>query len=135
MAYCHSPPIRESVGCRIRGQSFEELRACLNEAPAVMAKVISVSDKVAKGSRARISRPLLEGAMTFKVGDVVRLKSGGAQMTISKLFKSPERHEMVQCTWFDKKLRGHRAAFVIESLEAAEDATLHARQGGARLTD
>jgi uncharacterized protein YodC (DUF2158 family) len=36
--------------------------------------------------------------MTFKVGNVVRLKSGGAQMTISKLFKSPEGHEMVQCT-------------------------------------
>jgi hypothetical protein len=59
MAYCHSAPIRESVRCRIRGQSFEELRACLNEAPTVMAKVTSDSDEVAKGSRAQISRPLL----------------------------------------------------------------------------
>jgi uncharacterized protein YodC (DUF2158 family) len=66
--------------------------------------------------------------MTFKVGDVVRLKSGGAQMTISKLFKSPEGHEMVQCTWFDKKPREHRAAFVIESLEAVDEATPCARQ-------
>jgi uncharacterized protein YodC (DUF2158 family) len=60
--------------------------------------------------------------MMFKVGDVVRLKSGGALMTVSKLFKSPEGREMVQCTWFDKP-KEHRAAFVIDSLEAAEEAT------------
>ena len=53
--------------------------------------------------------------MAFKVGDAVRLKSGGAQMTVSKLFKSPEGREMVQCTWFDKKPREHRAAFVRDS--------------------
>ena len=79
----------------------------------------------AKGSRARVSRPLLcfgEGAMMFKVGDVVRLKSGGAVMTVSKVFKSPEGREMVQCTWLDKP-KEHRAAFVIDSLEAAEEAT------------
>ena len=58
--------------------------------------------------------------MAFKVGDVVRLKSGGASMTVSKLFKSPEGREMVQCTWFDKKQREHRAAFAVDSLEAAE---------------
>ena len=40
--------------------------------------------------------------MAFKVGDAVRLKAGGAQMTVSKLFESPEGREMVQCTWFDK---------------------------------
>ena len=49
--------------------------------------------------------------------DAVRLKSGGAQMTVSKFFKSPEGREMVQCTWFDKKPREHRAAFVMDSLE------------------
>jgi uncharacterized protein YodC (DUF2158 family) len=47
--------------------------------------------------------------MAFKVGDVVRLKSGGALMTVSKLFKSPEGREMVQCTWVDKP-KEHRAA-------------------------
>ena len=56
-------------------------------------------------------------------------------MTVSKLFKSPEGREMVQCTWFDQKPREqHRAAFVIDSLEAAEQATLRTMQG-ARLTD
>jgi uncharacterized protein YodC (DUF2158 family) len=74
------------------------------------------------------------GAMAFKVGDVVRLKFGGALMTVSKLFKSPEGREMVQCTWFDKKPSEHRAAFVIDSLEAEEQATLHTIQR-ARLTD
>jgi uncharacterized protein YodC (DUF2158 family) len=60
--------------------------------------------------------------MVFKVGDVVQLKSGGAQMTVSKLFKSPEGREMVQCTWFDKP-KEHRAAFAIDSLEVAEETT------------
>src|SRR5215472_5544042 len=55
------------------------------------------------------------GAMMFKVGDVVQLKSGGALMTVSKLFKSPEGREMAQCTWFDKKPREHRAAFAPDS--------------------
>ena len=78
----------------------------------------------AKASKAQISPPLLcdwgEGDMPFKVGDAVRLKAGGAQMTVSKLFKSPEGREMVQCTWFDKKPREHRAAFVMDSLEVAD---------------
>jgi uncharacterized protein YodC (DUF2158 family) len=60
-----------------------------------------------------------DGAMAIKVGDVVQLKSGSAQMIVSKLFKSPEGREMAQCTWFDKKSRGHWAAFVIDSLEEA----------------
>ena len=80
------------------------------------------------------NRPNRPGGQALKVGDVVRLKFGGALMTVSKLFKSPEGREMVQCTWFDKKPREHRAAFVIDSLEAAEQATLRTMQG-ARLTD
>jgi uncharacterized protein YodC (DUF2158 family) len=66
--------------------------------------------------------------MVFKIGDVVRLKSGGALMTVSRLFKSPEGREMVQCTWHDRP-REHRAAFVIDSLEDAEQARLHMAQG------
>ena len=66
--------------------------------------------------------------MAFKVGDAVRLKAGGAQMTVSKLFESPEGREMVQCTWFDKKARKHRAAFVADSLEVAKATTLRLRR-------
>ena len=94
-------------------------------------QVISDNDEVAKASKAQISRPMLrlgEGAMAFKVGDAVRLKAGGAQMTVSKLFESPEGREMVQCTWFDKKARKHRAAFVADSLEVAKVTTLRLRR-------
>ena len=86
----------------------------------------------ARTNEAQISRPMLrlgEGAMAFKVGDAVRLKAGGAQMTVSKLFKSPEGREMVQCTWFDKKSRVHRAEFVMDSLEVAERTKLRPTQG------
>jgi len=68
--------------------------------------------------------------MAFKVGDAVRLKAGGAQMTVSKLFSNLRKgREMVQCTWFDKKPREHRAAFVMDSLEVAEATTRHLKQG------
>ena len=69
-----------------------------------------------------------EGAMAFKVGDAVRLKAGGVRMTVSKLFESPEGREMVQCTWFDKKPREHRAAFVVDSLEVVKATTLRIRR-------
>ena len=85
----------------------------------------------ARTNEAQISRPVLrlgEGAMAFKVGDAVRLKAGGAQMTVSKLFKSPEGREMVQCAWFDKKSRVHRAEFVMDSLEVAKATTLRLRR-------
>jgi uncharacterized protein YodC (DUF2158 family) len=68
--------------------------------------------------------------MVFKVGDIVRLKFGGTLMTVSKLFKSPEEREMVQCTWLDKKAREHRAAFVIDSLETVEQTTLRTKRRG-----
>ena len=69
-----------------------------------------------------------EGDMPFKLGDAVRLKAGGAQMTVSKFFKSPEGREMVQCTWFDKKSRVHRAEFVMDSLEVADAILLRLMQ-------
>ena len=72
--------------------------------------------------------------MAFKVGDAVRLKAGGAQMTVSKLFESPEEREMVQCTWFDKKPREHQAAFVADSLEVAKATTLRLRRRSAPET-
>jgi hypothetical protein len=71
-----------------------------------------------QGSRARISRPVLS-----------RGERHGVQSRRSKLFKSPEGREMVQCTWLDKKPREHRAAFVMDSLEVAEATTLRLRQG------
>ena len=86
----------------------------------------------ARANEAQISRPVLrlggKGTCRSKSAMPFGLKAGGAQMTVSKLFKSPEGREMVQCTWFDKKSRVHRAEFVMDSLEGAE-ATTRLRQG------
>ena len=47
--------------------------------------------------------------MEFKIGDVVRLKSGGPEMTVSQYpFKTVDgvEHEgQVECTWFDSENR------------------------------
>ena len=100
--------------------------------PLLRWQVISDGDEGPRQARRKSRVPCCdwgEEAMAFKVGDAVRLKSGGAQMTVSKVFKSPEGREMVQCTWFDKKPREHRAAFVMDSLDVAEATTLRLRLG------
>ncbi len=98
--------------------------------PLLRWQVISEGDEGPSQQGANLASLAATGgtAMAFKVGDAVRLKSGGAQMIVSKLFKSPEGSEMVQCTWFDKKPREHQAAFVMDSLEVAEATTRHLRQ-------
>ncbi len=53
--------------------------------------------------------------MTFAVGDVVKLKSGGPNMTIQRIF-SEEETEYATCVWFEnstKKIEG----FAIITLE------------------
>ena len=98
--------------------------------PLLRWQVISDGDEGPRQQGANLASCAATGgtAMAFKVGDAVRLKSGGAQMIVSKLFKSPEGREMVQCTWFDKKPREHRAAFVADSLEVAKATTLRLRR-------
>jgi uncharacterized protein YodC (DUF2158 family) len=39
-------------------------------------------------------------ATTLKIGDVVRLKSGGPQMTVDQL-GTREGQEIVRCVWFE----------------------------------
>lgn len=45
--------------------------------------------------------------MNFKVGDVVKLKSGGQAMTVSfvgeKEFSHGAKVQIVECTWFEGK--------------------------------
>jgi uncharacterized protein YodC (DUF2158 family) len=53
----------------------------------------------------------LAGEITFKVGDTVRLKSGGPRMTVTKM---DER--LVQCEWFEGTKSGS-AAFPPAALE------------------
>jgi uncharacterized protein YodC (DUF2158 family) len=98
--------------------------------PLLQWQVISDGER-GQGKRRKSRVPCCdwgEGDMPFKVGDAVRLKAGGAQMTVSKLFRSPEGREMVQCTWFDKKSRVHRAEFVMDSLEVADAIMLRLMQ-------
>ncbi len=59
--------------------------------------------------------------MTFSVGDIVQLKSGGPPMTVARLFKSLNGREMADCTWREKQ-REHRAAFLVESLKNVDEA-------------
>ncbi|MGH9344594.1 MAG: YodC family protein [Terriglobia bacterium] len=52
--------------------------------------------------------------MTFKVGEVVVLKSGGPPMTV-------EQSQMdVECVWFNKADEGNRSTFIPEVLRIYE---------------
>ena len=59
--------------------------------------------------------------MEFKIGDVVRLKSGGPEMTVSQYpFKTVDggEHEgQVECTWFDSENRLKHKVFKVEELQ------------------
>ncbi|MBN8609666.1 MAG: DUF2158 domain-containing protein [Deltaproteobacteria bacterium] len=66
--------------------------------------------------------------MTWKVGDVVRLKSGGPAMTVAVV----DKHEQVLCQWFGSGGDFKDRMFVVGTLEAVvEDAPA----GGSSLTD
>ena len=51
--------------------------------------------------------------MNFKVGDTVRLKSGGPLMTVIDL-----DGERVRCQWFDEKNKPMAQLFVAAALQA-----------------
>lgn len=61
----------------------------------------------------------------FKVGDTVRLKSGGPLMTISGVGENPSsgsRDENYwRCEWFDKDQKSHMQSFHKESLRSSDD--------------
>jgi len=56
--------------------------------------------------------------MTFKVGDVVKLKSGGPLMTVANPNATAGGHAVIGCTWFDGKTP-HAEMFPAETLEIA----------------
>jgi uncharacterized protein YodC (DUF2158 family) len=54
----------------------------------------------------------------FKVGDTVRLKSGGPLMTVTGLGTDPQKGQMVWTSWFDasgKENHGHWPAAAVEA--------------------
>jgi uncharacterized protein YodC (DUF2158 family) len=51
--------------------------------------------------------------MSFKVGDVVKLKSGEPKMTIERI----DSDESALCAWFDNKSERQKAMFSLATLE------------------
>ena len=58
--------------------------------------------------------------MEFKVGDTVRLKSGGPLMTIDQI----DPQSGIWCTWFDDKNKRQTDSFKAAVLDA-DDGTIH----------
>lgn len=52
----------------------------------------------------------------FKVGDVVRLKSGGPKMTITAI----DEYRQAWVSWFNDELKPQAQAFPQEALESAQ---------------
>jgi uncharacterized protein YodC (DUF2158 family) len=54
----------------------------------------------------------------FKVGDVVKLKSGGPLMTITGTSVGPDRPTLFSCSWFDKDNHEQTGSFPADALVA-----------------
>jgi uncharacterized protein YodC (DUF2158 family) len=54
----------------------------------------------------------------FKLGDVVRLKSGGPDMTVRTIGSDGDNEQVVFCDWFDGKIE-RRGSYPTTSLETA----------------
>jgi uncharacterized protein YodC (DUF2158 family) len=57
--------------------------------------------------------------MTFKDGDHVQLKTGSAEMIVTRIEKFGEL-TVVKCVWFDENHRLQRAPFPMDVLEPAK---------------
>ncbi len=57
----------------------------------------------------------------LKVGDVVRLKSGGPRMTVYEIEDEEDMNYMIYCRWFlENKHQPETAGFEADALEHAE---------------
>jgi uncharacterized protein YodC (DUF2158 family) len=56
--------------------------------------------------------------MSFKIGEVVKLKSGGPLMTITGTSVGPDRPTLFNCSWFDKDNREQIGSFPADALAA-----------------
>jgi uncharacterized protein YodC (DUF2158 family) len=54
--------------------------------------------------------------MSFKVGDVVKLKSGGPLMTVTGTSVGPDRPTLFTCSWFDKDNHEQTGSFPADAL-------------------
>lgn len=63
--------------------------------------------------------------MTVKIGDVVRLRSGGPEMTVDGGPYPPSRYQkipMVDAGWFDSRGERRRGGFAVQTLEIVHPA-------------
>jgi uncharacterized protein YodC (DUF2158 family) len=56
----------------------------------------------------------------FKAGDVVRLKSGGPKMTVTKVGNNGFGHPTVWVSWFGEKNKEEGSTFTPDSLEKTD---------------
>jgi uncharacterized protein YodC (DUF2158 family) len=55
--------------------------------------------------------------MDFKVGDIVRLRSGGPRMTVEVILPDMPGGPVVACSWFDENNQHHDRSFAPAALE------------------
>jgi uncharacterized protein YodC (DUF2158 family) len=66
----------------------------------------------------RRTMALIGGAfcMSFNVGELVKLKSGGPNMTVTSIGKSADRPDIFVCQWIDKDHRAQTGSYPAEAL-------------------
>jgi uncharacterized protein YodC (DUF2158 family) len=59
----------------------------------------------------------------FKVGDTVRLKSGGSLMTVTGIGNDENKEQMIWTSWFvnNKEDKGHYPASSLDAEDGADD--------------
>lgn len=57
--------------------------------------------------------------MSFKIGDVVKLKGGGPLMTVTGTSVGADRPTLFTCNWFDKENREQGSAYPADALVEA----------------
>jgi uncharacterized protein YodC (DUF2158 family) len=57
--------------------------------------------------------------MSFKIGDVVKLKSGGPEMTVIGISTGPNRSDVFNCSWIDPDHHEQKGTFPAEALVLA----------------
>ena len=59
---------------------------------------------------------------SFKVGDVVKFKSGSPKMTIDTIYTNEDGTEYAKCAWFDESRQSFRIVrLAFHEMTAADD--------------
>jgi uncharacterized protein YodC (DUF2158 family) len=58
--------------------------------------------------------------MSFNIGEVVALRSGGPKMTVTSMSTGPDRPPLFVCSWVDKDGRPQTGAYPAEALKLVE---------------